>query len=190
MSGMDYYITAQVLGFIALGLEMLRFQLKSSRLFFYIEPFLSTIYFFQFFLLGALSAYAVSALSIARAFCGALLNQEQLRKIVIYFFIPSFLTIGFFTADSLLNSLPTLAILFSTTAFLIRDQREIVVRLYILNCLCWLVYAIPYEAYAHAIACCLILCSLIIGIFRHEEKYRNLLYLTTKLSTPVKSFKT
>ena len=97
------------------------------------------------------------------------MSEKHIRFAVILFFIPMYATVGFFMVDTTIDMLPTIAVLISSIGFLYRQNRKLVVRLYIANTLIWLIYAIPVEAYMHAINCTFILASLIVGILRHEK---------------------
>jgi len=171
---MDYFLLAQFVGLISLSLEIFRFQCKSPKVFFYIEPFLSILYFLQFALLGASGAYLVSALSITRGFAGLFLNQKNMRQIIVMFYIPAYITIGLIVASSFFEFLPTIALLVSSMTFLCRDNRWLVTRLYIVNNAIWLIYAVPYDAYAHMATCVLTLTSLVIGIIRYEKVFTRI----------------
>lgn len=179
---MDLFIAAQLIGFIALCLEMWRFQCKSPRIFFYVEPILATLYFTQFYLLGA-DAYIVSALAIARGILGLILSQKNMRPVIILLFIPAYISIAIMTYSSFFHLLPILAISCSTAAFLIQENRKLVVRLFLLNTTIWFAYAIPVDAYVHAINSALIFGSLIIGIIRHENIKLPLSFLKPKMAT-------
>ena len=167
---MDDFVIAQIFGALGLTLEIIRFQMKAPKTFFYFEPVLATLYFLKFLCLGAVGAYAVSILAIFRAIAGITLSEQKLRSTVIYFFLPAFILASFAVGfKSPYDILPLAAILFSTTAFIFKNNRPLVVRLYIANCLCWMVYAIFVAAYMHILCCVLITASLVIGIFRYEQ---------------------
>jgi len=165
---MEHFIIAQALGAIAILIEILRFQCKKSRLFFYIDPFLSILYMTQFILLGA-GAYIIAMISVFRGFCGLALNDNQLKQALKFIIIPCYIGFGLTAANSLIEILPIIATLTSTLAFFSRDNRWLAARLYIINCLIWSLYCIPFEAYMHFANCLLIMISLIIGIYRHEK---------------------
>lgn len=174
---LDTFLYAQIFGALGLTLEIIRFQMKASRTFFYFEPVLATLYFLQFLCLGAVGAYAVSILSIFRAIAGVTLSEQKLRSVVIYFFLPALILASFAVGfKAHYDILPLAAILFSTSAFMFKNNRPLVVRLYIANCLCWMVYAIFVAAYIHIISCALITASLIIGILRYEKASATLAY--------------
>lgn len=168
---MEYFYIAQIFGLIALITEMIRFQIKDPKKIFYAEPILSTSYFLQFLLLGATSAYAVSMISIGRAFAGISLNEKNLRRAILYVFMPAYLSTLIYTnINSLIDILPVMAIMCSTTSFLYKDNRKFVTRLFILNSLFWITYAASVGAYVMIISSALIMTSIMIGIIRHEKR--------------------
>ena len=171
---MDSFIWAQIVGLVALSLEVTRFQLKSPKAFFFIEPVLSALYASQLYLLGA-DAYLISVISVLRALSGAFLSQKQLTKLVIGFFIPAFIIVGLLSVSSLFEAIPVLALMFSTFAFLQRENTKLVRRLYIMNWMSWLFFMIPSGGYAFAITAIFVMSSIVVSIFRYEEKYQNIL---------------
>lgn len=167
------FIYAQIAGLTALIIEITRFQLKSSRSFFYVEPALSSLYTLQFYFLSAYSAVFVSLISIIRGTCGAFLSQKKMSSLIILFFIPCYVTVTYFTYEEMLDLLPMVALLISSCAFIFRENRSLVARLYILNNSIWFVYAFYYMAFAQMIVSMMIISSLTIGIIRHEDYYQK-----------------
>lgn len=168
---MEYFYIAQIFGAIALVTEMIRFQIKDPKKIFYAEPVLNISYFVQFFLLGAASAYAVSIISIARGFAGITLNEKHLRRAILYVFMPAYLsTLAYTNINSIIDLLPVMAIMCSTTSFLYQSNRKLVARLFILNSLFWITYAASVGAYIMVFSSALIMSSIIIGIIRHEKR--------------------
>lgn len=171
---MDSFIWAQIIGLFVLSLEVFRFQCRSSKVFFYIEPILSTCYAAQLYLLGA-DAYLINVITITRAFAGVFLSQKHLVNVIVWFYIPVYVFVGLSVASSLVECLPVLAILCSSFAFLQRENLWMVRRLYIMNGLSWTAFALPTEAYTLALCSLFIASSAAVAIFRYEEKYQDLL---------------
>ncbi|MEM9468712.1 MAG: YgjV family protein [Pseudomonadota bacterium] len=168
-----YFILAQIVGLIALSLEIFRFQAKSSKSFFYFEPILAALYTLQFYLLSAPAAVATSAIGIVRGVCGIRFSEILIRKAVIFVFIPSYMICTYIVYQTPLDLLPGIALLCSSITFLIRDNRYWVARLYLLNTALWIIYSIPVEAYVHVLNGLLVFTSIAIGIFRHEKFYKK-----------------
>lgn len=171
---MDNFILAQIVGLIALSLEIYRFQCKNPKIFFIIDPFLSILYITQFYLLGT-NAYLISMITLTRGLAGVFLNQKQIVFVITMFHIPAYIFICAASGIGLENALLMLGALGSTFAFLERDNIWLIRRFYVFSNIFYMSFSMFSGAYAYGICCSIALSSVLVAIFRYEEKYQNIL---------------
>jgi len=97
-------------------------------------------------------------------------------------FMPAYFIMTVNIYENFIDIFPLLAILCSTCAFLFKEDRYIVSRLFILNCVFWIIYSLTVGAYVQILNCLLMGSSIVIGIIRHENISLSLNLIPARLA--------
>ena len=165
------FIIAQSVGFIALGIAMLSFQAKRRITMLSMQTVSNLLWMLHYLLLGnIMSAVIANLIGIVRNIIYGLRGKYKFAdsKIIPIASIIAFLISGVFTYTNPFDILPTLAMVFASIAFFVKEER-IIRYISVLVGVCWLTFGIYAGSIAGIISDGSTLISIIIAIIR----YRN-----------------
>lgn len=168
-------IPSLIFGFLAVGLYLLCFQLKSTKQIIACKFFSSICYVLQYFLLGAFVGAAMDALSI---FTSAIGYKKDSAFVVKHKFIILILTnavivtVGILLYDNLLSLLAIAGVLFESAANWMKKEKTLrIVSLFAVPC--WFVYNVACGAYGSAVGSVLAFISIVAALARYSKKDRE-----------------
>ncbi len=165
----NHDLFVQLIGFVALGLSFLVFQINKRSQMLLLQMIAALIWASHFFLLGALTGAAINLLTAFRNY--VFYKSSRTRDPIIpLVFIALFGLAVFLTWEGLYSLLPLAGSVIGTLAFWQVKTHNI--RLIVgLGPFCWLLYNVFYSgSYAAIITDVATLLSLIIGIYRFDIK--------------------
>ena len=167
-------IVAQIIGFVAVGLYLLSFQLKKRTHIVWVTFVSNAFYVLQYFLLGAFSGAAMDILSSVASFFAARKNAsgfrpyaKQLAFATVFMIVAVGLMIAALRQDWI-ELLPILGAIFQTVG-LWCDNEQTIRKFGLLGAPFWLVYNFISKAYGAALGSILVIISIIVSLAR----YRN-----------------
>ncbi len=179
-----YKIIAQIIGIVAMTLNILSYQRKNQRDIIITQFFGSGLFVINFLMLGAITGGIINFLAVLRAIVFS--NKEKFRadKVIwVYGFIGAFLLTyasTFLVFDKeptpfnlVIEFLPIIGIIASTVSFYMKDGKA-VRRLALISSPSWLIYNITQAAIGGIICEAVSLVSIIIGMLRHDRKKEEL----------------
>lgn len=171
-------IAAQVLGFAAVGLYLLSYQLKKRVQIVWTTFFSNLFYVAQYVLLGAFSGAIMDLLSTVASFFAAKKSSPVIKKWAKWFIIASVLVIvGAGLAIALLRHswielIPIGGAVFQTVG-LWCDKEQTIRKLGLCSAPCWLAYNLLARAYGAALGSFLAIVSILVSLVRYNRKAAN-----------------
>ncbi|MBQ8683008.1 MAG: YgjV family protein [Clostridia bacterium] len=178
-----YEILAQAVGLVAMAFNILSYQQKSPKRVILYQLFGSSLFAVNFFLLGAIAGGITNLIAAGRAVVFA--NHQRFRAkhpawlwLFIGLYVLSYpLTFTVFGKDftlltAVIELLPVIAMVATTVSFRMEDA-AIIRRFGLVSSPCWLVYNITNLAISAIICEVLSLCSIVIGMLRHDRGHKQ-----------------
>lgn len=182
--GMTYFdFFAQAIGILAMAIIIISFQQKTHKKVVTFQLFGCILFAVNFFMLGALVGAFMNVISVLRALVYS--NKEKFRGdhkgwmalfmfLYVLSYVLTFVVFGteFNLRNATLELLPVIAMVVTTVGFSSNSAK--LVRLFgLVNSPCWLVYNIVNFALGGILCEVFSLCSIFIGMFRHDRKKQN-----------------
>ena len=166
------FIIAQIIGFLASGFAIGAYQSKHRKNIIAMQTFSNSFWIIHYFMLGSISAVVANAIGAVRNVIYGFRGKYKFAdsKITPTIFILVFLAMGIVTYDSIIDIIPTLAMIIASIAFFIKDER--IIRLMSLSLsILWFVFSIFSASVAGAVSEGLTMGSILIAIFRYRTIY-------------------
>lgn len=171
-------IIAQIIGFVAVGLYLLSFQLKKRAHIVWTTFFSNTFYVLQYLLLGAFSGAIMDILSTAASFLAAKKHAPRFKKharLIAALSVLVIAAIGLCTAiirHSLIELIPTFGAAFSTIS-LWCDNEQTLRKFGLCSAPFWLVYNFISKAYGPTLGSLLAMISIIVSLIRYRKNKKT-----------------
>ena len=168
-------IAAQVIGFGAVGLYLLSYQLKKRKHIVWVTCISNALYVLQYILLGAFSGAVMDVMSTVSSFFAAKKNDSPFNrypKILAWSNMVLIAVVGLVSAymqGDLLELLPIAGALFQTGG-LWCDKEQTIRKLGLCGAPFWLVYNYLSGAYGPAIGSAIAIVSIIVSMVRYRKK--------------------
>ena len=164
-------IPSLIFGFLAVGLYLLCFQLKSTKEIIAAKFFSSICYVLQYFLLGAFVGAAMDALSVLTYAVGYKKDSPIVKKhkvTILIFTNALIVTVGILLYDNVFSILPILGVLFESASNWMKKEKTLrIISLFAVPC--WFVYNVACGAYGSAVGSVLAFISIITALARYEK---------------------
>lgn len=162
------FLWAQVIGFVAMGINILSWQLKNPRHIILSYVPANTLWAIQYMMLGAPVGAMINLCSAAKDGGLAFVKDKY-----VPFLIGSFLCVvwivGLHFFQAWHDLLPLIAGTILNLSLLQRNNRPLYARASLTACALWLVYNVIVGSWIGTLSACLVMTSSIIGMARHEE---------------------
>lgn len=169
-------LIVQTIGFAAMFLGVMSFQIKKRNGIIGCQMVSSTLWAIQLFLLGGYTGSLQNALSVGR---GAVFAQKNKYKwassiFVLITFLFIFTAAGIFTfkVEGAWSILPTVAMLIQSVALFFNNE-NMLRRLSLLVSPLWLIYDIHAGTIAGILCESFVICSIIVSLIRFNKKATN-----------------
>ena len=168
-------IVAQVLGFCAVGLYLLSYQLKKRSQIVWVTFFSNLFYVVQYFLLGAFSGAVMDILSTVAALLAANKHSPRFSKYnkwIVTGMVVVITGTGLAIAicrGSWLELIPIWGAVFQSVG-LWCDKEQTIRKLGLCSAPCWLVYNFLSKAYGPALGSLFAIISIIVSLVRYRKK--------------------
>ena len=154
-------IIGQVVGFLALGVVIASYQVFDDRYFYILKGVTYTLMATHFLMLGAMTGASQNLIGMLRNFT----YLKGYQKAAIWVSVFAFIGIGFFTVQSVIDTLPIISNVACSLVMLFFTG--LVVRIvYWSGCILWLIYALEHVSYAGMINETIMFVSASVGIIR------------------------
>lgn len=167
---------AQIIGFLAVVLYLLSYQLKKRKHIVCVTCVSNALYVSQYILLGAFSGAVMDFISTISSFFAVKKNNDILKKNIKLISVLNMIIIVIagliitILRDDLLELLPIVGTLF-TTIGLWCDNEQNIRKFGLIGTPFWFIYNIASTAYGAAFGSALVIISLIIALLRYRKKY-------------------
>ena len=173
-------IIAQIIGIVAMALNILSYQWKNQRNIILTQFFGSGLFVINFFMLGAATGAIINLLAVFRAIVFANKKFFRADKVIwVVGFIAAFLASyaatflvfgkGPTAFNLIIEFLPIIGIIATTISFYMKDAKA-VRRLALISSPAWLIYNVTQLAIGGIICEAVSLVSIIVGMLRHDRK--------------------
>lgn len=168
-------IISQIIGFAAVGLYLLSYQLKKRRAIVWATCISNALYVTQYILLGAFSGAVMDFLSTVSSFFAAKKNDGRLGRYKKQIAISNFVIIavaGFAIAFVRKDAVELLAVTGALlqTGGLWCDDEQTIRKFGLASAPFWLCYNFISQAYGAAVGSVLAMASVIISMIRYRKK--------------------
>ena len=165
---MDKFLLIQIIGLTAIAVEICTQQIKNPRLIILCSTPANLLWALQYVMLGAPAGATTNG---AGAFknLGVFFLKQKWRPYIIGLYILTAWGLGLYLFSAWYDILPLLAVTALNLAFLQAENRPLIARAIIINCSLWIVYNAIVASWMGLICACLVICSSIIGMYRHEN---------------------
>lgn len=162
------FLLAQILGGLALILQLIAWQIKTPRLIILMYIPCNILWSAQFYLLGAFIGCFQAALGVIKDYLLFSLKQHQIKwVVVVYLPLILFVCIKYF--ENAHDILPFIGSACVNLAMLNRDNRNLMTRAALVYLCCMFFYNLFSAAYVSMIGDSIIACGIFIGMVRHEK---------------------
>ena len=162
------FLWAQIIGFVAMGINILSWQIKNPRHIILSYVPANTLWAIQYLMLGAPVGAMMNLCSAAKDGGLAFVKDKY-----VPFLIGSFLcvvwSVGFHFFQAWYDLLPMIAGTILNLSLLQRNNRPLYARASLTACVLWLVYNVIVGSWIGTLSACLVMTSSIIGMARYEE---------------------
>lgn len=165
---MDQFIIIQIIGFIAMAIGTLAQQAKTSRRMIGFSIPSSALWTIQYIMLGAPIGALINGGGILKDIGVLAFNKRHVPLLIATYIIFS-CVIGLYMFKAWYDILPLICVTVLNLSFIQRDNRPLIARAMIINCLLWIVYNGIVESWMGLACACFVICSSIIGMYRHEN---------------------
>ena len=169
-----YEIITQLVGYVALILAMVSFQMKKRSRLMAFQMSASLAFCIQLLMAGAITGGCLDFISFIRTIIFSMNDKYKWAKSPWWFvfFLALLITVGFATWGGWISICAILGAIFSTIALWMKDPKK--VRLIsLLVAPCWIIYNIYYGTWAGVINEVIATTSIVIGIIRLDIKKNN-----------------
>ena len=163
-------ITGQIFGFVAMALALFSFQVRRSKYILLFQAFAAVFWVAHFFMLGAISAAALSAITVVRNLMYMLRDKMSARtfsKLPIIA-IGAFVFITFFTYEGPLTLLPLFGSIAATFAFYVKNE-NLIRLLSISVSIAWIIYNAINGSIAGVMNEALSMVSITVSLIRYRK---------------------
>ena len=162
------FLMAQAFGALALFVNIYAMQIEKSRNIILAMVPVGVLNTIQFLLLGAWPAAIYCALSSSKDLCLFFVKDKWVVYLIATFLI---VVIGFgvYSFDRFYDLFPVLSGIIVNLSLIFRDNRSVVMRATILFHMIWFLYNCTVGAYVGAFSSIIILCSVLVGMFKYEQ---------------------
>ncbi len=168
-------IASQIIGFAAVGLYLLSYQLKSRKQIVWVTCVSNALYVLQYILLGAFSGAVMDIMSTVSSFFAAKKNEVPFRRharLLVWSNMIIIAAVGLISAfiqREWLELLPIAGALFQTGG-LWCDNEQTIRKFGLCSAPFWLVYNYISHAYGPTIGSLIAIISIIVSIVRYRKK--------------------
>ncbi|MBR6780782.1 MAG: YgjV family protein [Clostridia bacterium] len=168
-------IVSQIVGFAAVGLYLLSFQLKKRRQIVWVTCISNALYVLQYVLLGAFSGAVMDSMSTVFSFLAAKKNDAPFKKytrLLVTLSIVSITVVGLLSAFAQrdpIELIPIAGALFQTGGLWCENEQTIR-RFGLCSAPFWLVYNFISKAYGPALGSVFAIISIIVAMVRYRKK--------------------
>jgi len=170
------FAIAQAIGFVATGIAIYSFQAKKRITMLTMQTVSNLMWMAHYLMLGSLSAVFANLLGTVRNVIYGLRGKYKFAdsKIVPAISIIAFVISGVFTYTNPFDILPTLAMVFASIAFFVKDEK-LIRYISVFIAVSWLTFGIYAGSVASIVSDGSTLISIIIAIIRYRnfEIYEN-----------------
>lgn len=165
----DSFLIAQIIGFIALAISTVSFQIKDQKLCFLWVEVSNIVWIVHYILLGGYTAAFGIGIGVFRTL--TVLYKPQFK---IHAIIPCLMATFAFCFISpeeyWYKFIPFFAAVFYSLSLFKNEQYLLSRILVIVTMSCWFVYGLFIHSYPEVIESSFIIISILIGIWRHKDK--------------------
>jgi hypothetical protein len=165
-------IITQIIGFLALALALLVFQVNKRRTMLQLQLYSCVLYVIHFFLLGAFTGAALNVVGGARSYVFDVYKNHKYARVFPAVFILLFSTAALITWEGYYSLLPVAASIGGTLAFWQNNPKTIRI-ISLISPPLWLAYNIVVGSYAGIINEVFLFGSTIVGIIRFDMSRKN-----------------
>ena len=168
-------IASQIIGFAAVGLYLLSYQLKRRKQIVWVTCISNALYVLQYLLLGAFSGAVMDVMSTVSSFFAAKKNDAQFRhysRVLAWANMLVIAAVGLvsaFVQGEWIELLPIAGALFQTGG-LWCDNEQTIRKFGLCSAPFWLVYNYISHAYGPALGSMIAIISIIISMVRYRKK--------------------
>lgn len=168
-------VASQIIGFAAVGLYLLSYQLKSRKQIVWVTCISNALYVLQYILLGAFSGAVMDVMSTVSSFFAAKKNEVPFRKYACTLAWSNMIVIAAvglasaYIQGKWLELLPIAGALFQTGG-LWYDKEQTIRKFGLCSAPFWLVYNYISHAYGPALGSLIAIISIIISMIRYRKK--------------------
>ncbi len=169
------FVFSQIIGFVAMGLYLLSYQLKKRRQIVWVTCISNALYVFQYILLGAFSGAIMDFLSTVFSFLAAKKNDAPFKKYTKWLVALSITVItvvgliSAFVQKDLLELLPIAGAIFQTGGLWCENEQTIR-KFGLCSAPFWLVYNFMSQAYGPTLGSVFAIVSIIVAMVRYRKK--------------------
>lgn len=166
-----YQIITQLVGYVALVLAMISFQMKKRSRLMAFQMSASLTFCIQLLMAGAITGGCLDFISFIRTIIFSMNDKYKWAKSPLWFvfFVVALVVVGIITWGGWISICAILGAVFSTIALWMKDAKK--VRLIsLLVAPCWIIYNIYYGTWAGVINELIATTSIVIGIIRLDLK--------------------
>ena len=171
-------IVAQIIGFVAVGLYLLSYQLKKRSHIVWVTFTSNIFYVLQYFLLGAFSGAVMDILSTVAAFLAGRKNAPHFKKYTKWLALSTILmivviglAIAFIQRD-LIELLAIAGAIFQTIG-LWCDNEQTIRKFGLCSAPFWLAYNLISKAYGAALGSTFAIISITVSLLRYRENKKE-----------------
>lgn len=164
------YITAQIIGILAVATFLLSHQLKKRKNIILVNAISSCLYVLQYILLGAFEGAAIDVLSAVSTVTAHNKDKkfiDKYTKMIVTGLNLLILTAGLVLYKNIFSLFPIAGAILQTSAFWISSERKIR-QVSFLGTPFWLIYNLVSQAYGSAIGSLLSMFSIGLAIYRYD----------------------
>lgn len=168
-------IISQIIGFAAVGLYLLSYQLKKRRSIVWTTCISNALYVLQYILLGAFSGAIMDFMSTVSSFLAAKKNDEPFRKYARWLALSNMIIIAVvglisaFVQREWLELLPIAGAIFQTGGLWF-DNEQTIRKFGLCGAPFWLVYNFLSQAYGAATGSVIAIVSISVAMIRYRKK--------------------
>ena len=164
------YLTAQIVGILAVATYLLSYQLEKRKHIILVNATSSFLYVLQYILLGAFEGAAIDILSAVGAIIAHNKDKKYIAKhtiIIIILLNLLFLTAGLALYKNIFSLFPIVGAILQASAFWLTSEKRIR-QVSFLGVPFWLTYNLTCHAYGSAIGSILCMISIGSAIYRYD----------------------
>lgn len=163
-------VLIQLIGFAAMALGIFSFQMKKRNGILILQTVAGFLWGLQFFFLGKYTGAALNGVSVARNILYSFKEKHKWArsKLLPAAVITAFFLSGIFTYDGIISLCPTAAMIISSVALFISDEKKIRILSLFVSPL-WLIYDAASFSIAGVISEIFTLTSIFIALYRFKK---------------------